>query len=331
MSEQRTLAQAYDERYAGDYMSTDSFSLWSHGALESRRVRDTLSVIPPGHVGRILDYGCGRGEWLDTLARAFPGSALTGIDISDEAIRRAILDRPGVRLLAFDGSAAPFPDRSFDLVFSYHVLEHVLDFDSSVADMARLARPGGHVCVIFPCGNAGSFEERLARRVEGGIEPGPGGETRFFYEDTLHRRRVESGRVIEAFRSFGAEPVCAFYAHQRWGAYEWIGKSGRGFVAAMFPAGRGRTWADRVRVTVAGSALWGVAALVDASRPLPHGSRAGMGVASGLMRRVIGWPGRWIARGLERLALREWRRSRTLRHGSAQFLVFRRRAEDSEC
>ena len=154
---------------------------------------------------------------------------------------------------------------------------------------------------------------------------------RFFYEDTLHRRRVDSGRVIEAFRRCGAESVCAFYAHQKWGAYEWIARSGRGFVSAMFPASRGRRRADRVRLALTGRALWVLAALIDASRPSPPGSPEGRRGARSPLRMPLGWPGRWVARGLERLALREWRRSRTLRHGSAQFLVFRRRGEDAGC
>jgi len=60
-----------------------------------------------------------------------------------------------------DLASAHFPDDHFDAVVLWHVLEHVACPQSTIAEVARILRPGG----VFLCGvpNFGSWEARLAR------------------------------------------------------------------------------------------------------------------------------------------------------------------------
>jgi SAM-dependent methyltransferase len=46
-------------------------------------------------------------------------------------------------------TALPYPDASFDLVYSFKVLAHVADIRTALAEMARVTRPGGHVLAEF--------------------------------------------------------------------------------------------------------------------------------------------------------------------------------------
>lgn len=93
----------------------------------------------------VLDAGCGAGLLSEPLARM--GAAVTGIDATAETIRvaRAHAEDAGLEI---DYRVAAVEDlraegRTFDLVVSMEVVEHVADAPAFLADCARLTRPGG--------------------------------------------------------------------------------------------------------------------------------------------------------------------------------------------
>jgi predicted SAM-dependent methyltransferase len=60
-----------------------------------------------------------------------------------------------------DVAALPFADASFDVVLSCHVLEHIEDDQSAIAELARVLRLGGWAAVMVPyCANASTSDER---------------------------------------------------------------------------------------------------------------------------------------------------------------------------
>ncbi|HEX8646061.1 MAG TPA: class I SAM-dependent methyltransferase [Thermoleophilaceae bacterium] len=316
----------YDERYEGDYMS-------GHGDVEAGRVADTLAAcgLPPRPA--IVDYGCGRGAWIGALRQAFPGARITGIEISERAVERARLEHPGAEFLAFDGARAPLPDESADLVFSYHVIEHVIDLSETVGDMARLARPGGYVVAIMPCANAGSVENLAARLVAGALEPSSTGEPRLFYDDPGHLRRLTSAQLAAAFAENGCELAGELYA-RRLAAVGYI-TAIPGTVRALFDPSRGRTPAAAGVLAAARVAFTGIAALVWAGLQPPERMRAiaagdpsparRAAAAAALAARPVARPASRLVQ--ETLPRWEWQRSAHVAHGaSAQFLVFRKRA-----
>lgn len=305
-------------------MSGDGFGRWSHTGAELRRVNDTLSLIEPAGVRSILDYGCGRGEWGEVLHERFPEAELTGIDISSTAIARARQANPARVFRSFDGVRAPFGDGLFDLVFSYHVLEHVLDIDAVVKDMSRLVKPGGWLCIIFPCGNPGSFEAKLAARVTGGVELSAVGEPRFFFEDAAHLRRMPSAVIIDLFRRHDVVLRESLFAHQFFGAIEWISGSGRTFVKGLFDMRRATDTGARLRLLLMTIMMTPLATLHDLSTiDLTRQRTASKRLVLQLLRplRLIG---SGVSRCLETLAELEWRYRRKSPNGSAQFLVFRK-------
>jgi len=168
------------------------------------------------------------------LSRVFPGARITGVDISPVAISRAQVQYPEQQFYLMEGETAPLAAESFDLVFSYHVLEHVYDVKRTVADLARLVRTGGYLCIIFPCGNAGSFEEKVTNLIKNGKEKSITQETRFFYEDAGHIRRMTSDEIINLGKNDGLVVFQEFYAHQFWGAVNWLSKSDANLVREFF-------------------------------------------------------------------------------------------------
>lgn len=107
------------------------------------------------HVGpasRILDCGCGPGSITIGLARWAPDGQTVGVDLGAEQLEgaRALARQLGVHNVAFrQGNifALPFPDESFDVVFSQTVLFHVPHPEKALAEIKRVLRPGGLVAL----------------------------------------------------------------------------------------------------------------------------------------------------------------------------------------
>jgi SAM-dependent methyltransferase len=98
------------------------------------------------HEVEVLDFGCGWGG--ETIWLAERVSRVVGVDPDPRSIEqaRAALARSGARNCAFEcapDGRLPWPDESFDAVFSTDTLEHVMDLDVAFAELWRVLRPGG--------------------------------------------------------------------------------------------------------------------------------------------------------------------------------------------
>jgi 2-polyprenyl-6-hydroxyphenyl methylase/3-demethylubiquinone-9 3-methyltransferase len=97
---------------------------------------------------RVIDVGCGGGILAEAMARR--GAHVTGIDLSDKALRVAELHLLESKLdvryekAMAEEYAATHPG-AYDVVTCMELLEHVPQPESMVAACARLVRPGGHV------------------------------------------------------------------------------------------------------------------------------------------------------------------------------------------
>lgn len=89
---------------------------------------------------RILDIGCGpRGslEWADMAEER------VGLDPLAAEYLRLGTARHAMRYVAGVCEAIPAPDGAFDVVASFNSLDHVDDLARSLAEIARVTRPGG--------------------------------------------------------------------------------------------------------------------------------------------------------------------------------------------
>jgi 2-polyprenyl-6-hydroxyphenyl methylase / 3-demethylubiquinone-9 3-methyltransferase len=97
---------------------------------------------------KVLDVGCGGGILAEAMARR--GAQVTGIDLSDKALRVAQLHLLESRLevqyenVSVEDYAAAHAGK-FDVVTCMELLEHVPEPAAMVAACARLVRPGGQV------------------------------------------------------------------------------------------------------------------------------------------------------------------------------------------
>jgi SAM-dependent methyltransferase len=88
--------------------------------------------------GPVLDVGCGRGYWMEHLARL--GVASVGVE--HDPARAALAGRFGP-VVAGDGAALPVADGSVGLVWCLHVLHHLPDPAGVLGEARRVLRPGG--------------------------------------------------------------------------------------------------------------------------------------------------------------------------------------------
>ena len=100
---------------------------------------------------RVLEVGVGMGadylEWLKAGARA------TGIDLSSISLQRARqrceIAGYAPDLLLSDAEHLPFPDSTFDVVFSYGVLHHSPDTPQCIHEAWRVLKPGGALRIMI--------------------------------------------------------------------------------------------------------------------------------------------------------------------------------------
>jgi SAM-dependent methyltransferase len=126
-------------------------------ALYGWRVRRVESVGGMRR-GKVLDIGCGRGLLLKEFRRR--GWEAQGTELSDNSARYA---REVLGLPVKTGSLEQigFPPAHFDAITLWHVLEHVADPSSLLAEVHRILKPGGVLLVSVP--NFGGCEARLFR------------------------------------------------------------------------------------------------------------------------------------------------------------------------
>ena len=234
------LIEFYDRRYQNGYME-------KHDKLDLYKVFNTLDEISVD-AKTVLDYGCGQGSWFKILSNKFPNAEIYGLDISFIACKMTAKRIPQCNIVTFNGETSPFKDNSFDLIFSWHVLEHVWNIENTVFDISRLLKEDRYACIIFPCGNKNSFEEYITRLIRGGKEDSVNGRKRFYYEDYGHIRRMKSKEIIALFKKNNVEIYKEFYSNHFLGAINWICKHDPVFIYELFNINRAVNVSSKVKL-----------------------------------------------------------------------------------
>jgi len=172
--------------------------------------------LEPG--ARALDLGCGQGRHVHAL---YYGARMhvVGVDLSFDDVVKARegfehapdMNAPperGFSLSVGNALKLPFADNSFDLIVCSEVLEHIPDYESVLAEIDRVLKPGGQLAVSVPRFSP----EWLCWKLNSGYHLTPGGHVRIFKPRELRN----------AVKARGLKHTGGHWAHGLHSPYWWL-------------------------------------------------------------------------------------------------------------
>jgi SAM-dependent methyltransferase len=205
---------------------------------EYRVMRPYLARLPDG--ARLLDGGCGLGEWTVYLTRQ--GHPTLGLDISRKTVEALQKMHPDQDFTAGDIRATGLPDASFDGYFSWGTFEHFAEGLGPCLDEARrVLKPGGYLFISVPFDN---LRHALRAAADRRRQAAPTTQPLRFYQWRLTRGELRQQLALHGFEVLDLRPI-----HKRSGVlrtlqvefgldYRWTVSRGLGFLLApLLPGG----------------------------------------------------------------------------------------------
>ena len=118
--------------------------IWRAG--QERRLGMVLDAAGERIKGRILENGCGVGMYAEKLS-AFDGKVI-GLEYDFDRASEARTHLANIINAA--GEFLPLPARTFDLILSHEVIEHVQDDRAAICEMIRCLTSGGRIMLFCP-------------------------------------------------------------------------------------------------------------------------------------------------------------------------------------
>lgn len=112
----------------------------------------------PGHFERIVDMGCGPGNWVLNVAYEYPDVQAVGVDISELMVKYAqnqaeVEGRKNATFIVYNLlKPLPFPDNYFDMVNARFMVAFIYrdQWQNVLAEFYRVLRPGGILRLTEP-------------------------------------------------------------------------------------------------------------------------------------------------------------------------------------
>ncbi len=152
LSRQRVLSRQLGEAGANPLsFSRSDYQAWRQKELEGQYEQHFPSDALAGR--DVLDFGCGGGE-LSFFAAKSKAASVTGFEVSREQYEIALENSKDFGTGSTPNfvhsdqlDRLPFPDKSFDLILCFDVLEHILAYRPIIGEWQRVLRRGGRVLI----------------------------------------------------------------------------------------------------------------------------------------------------------------------------------------
>lgn len=126
-----------------------SLSITSPTSFRLRQSLRALNGLPAG--AKVLELGCGAGQFIRKIKAIRPELDCYGCDISEHAINIAKKSNDGVVYELSQEKRTPHADNFFDAVLIYDVLEHVVDPGAIIVEVHRILKSRGRFYAFVPC------------------------------------------------------------------------------------------------------------------------------------------------------------------------------------
>jgi SAM-dependent methyltransferase len=133
--------------------------------LKRREVEAQVRTLFAHPGGKILDVGCGTGEWLSFMRDL--GWAVEGVEF--DAAAADVAKQRGITVRCGSLRQQNLPAASYDAITLNHVIEHVPDPIETLSECRRLLKPGGRLVISTP--NSASLSHRIFGPNWRGLEP----------------------------------------------------------------------------------------------------------------------------------------------------------------
>lgn len=176
-------------------VARDWADLWGRFSDPARRAIVAAAGIRPG--SRVLDVGCGSGEFLAMLAAI--GAEPAGIDPAPRMVEAARAAAPGADVRVGGAESLPWGHRTFDVVTAVNAIQFADDTLEALAEAVRVTMPGGRIALSNWAEGSRNDLDVLERAVAeaAGEELLPDGDLR--QEGGLEQLLAEGGlTVLEA-------------------------------------------------------------------------------------------------------------------------------------
>jgi SAM-dependent methyltransferase len=131
---------------------------------------------------RLLEIGCGRGEFLDAFHQL--GMDCSGVDLSDYGFCH--LNNIQVAKVDISKDVLPFENSTFDVVYHKSLIEHLYLPDHLMKETCRVLKPGGRVIILTP--------DWLS-------------QMKVFYEDYTHSRPYNVAALSDLLKVYGFDKI----------------------------------------------------------------------------------------------------------------------------
>ncbi len=196
---------------------TSRWAGWFLARFNGPMNRRLVARLQLGGGERVLEIGPGPGVALEAIARRLPNGRVTGLDPSPvmrsmaEARLRRKFPPERYRLEAGEVGALPFPDASFDAIYSANSVQLWAPLDAALREITRVAAPGARLVLgaqEVAIRGAGRTVRELFDPLVGGLSGpawtvesvGRGGVGRFHYR-YVEARSAERGSESAAGRA----------------------------------------------------------------------------------------------------------------------------------
>ncbi|OIN57172.1 class I SAM-dependent methyltransferase [Arsenicibacter rosenii] len=146
--DQHSIGQFYkSEQYVSHNDESKGFINFLYRTVRQYTLKGKVNLINDLNkgTGSILDIGCGTGSFLEACSKR--GWVIQGMEPDSDARKIAserLNSRIGESLQEFD------PDKKYDVITLWHVLEHVAELDQVAYKLKQLLKPEGTLLIAVP-------------------------------------------------------------------------------------------------------------------------------------------------------------------------------------